>query len=120
MIEKAIVLADMALEFIRAAYPADDPKFAPMMKSIDETRKYITDLEKALAEEEHKQKSAVFKDKCPCPKCNENEASDRQSFKECLREVARGEITATTPDKEPELVFDAENKLDLTDTVFKN
>ena len=129
MIEKAIVLADLALEFIRSAYPADDPKYTPLMTSIDETRKQLEVLEKALTEEEHKQKSAVFKEDCPCPKCNENEASEREAIKECLKEVGLAEIKGVPipeleEEPELELVYEAvakttiTTKVDLTESHF--
>ena len=101
MLEKAIILADMCLDYIRAQYPADDPKFTALMKSIDETMEHLKNLEKFLADTEHAQKSAIFKDKCPCPRCDQSVETERAEFATCLKEVALKEIKG-----EAELVYE--------------
>lgn len=102
MLEKAIILADTALDFIYAQYPADDPKFHALMKSITETRIHLKKLEIFLAELEHTQKtSLVGVGPCTCPKCDQTKETERAEFAECLKEVALKEIKG-----EPQLVYE--------------
>ena len=114
MLEKAIILADTSLEFIYTQYPADDPKFHDLIKSITETRVHLKRLEIFLAELEHKQKtSLVGVGPCTCPKCDQTKETERSEFAECLKEVAMNEIKGT-----PDLVY-ARDETKLA-PVFKN
>ena len=109
MLEKAIILADTALDFIYAQYPADDPKFADMMKSIHDTRAHLKKLEIFLAELEHTQKSSlVGVGPCTCPKCDQTKETERAEFAECLKEVALKEIKG-----EAQLVYERDESVPM-------
>jgi len=95
MIEKAILIAKEALQYIVGFYPADDPKFISTIGSISTTQSYLTRLYESLLDIEHTQKSAI-NNPCTCRRCSAEARNAEEEKKVALSVALKEELEVPT------------------------
>ena len=128
MLDKAVVIASEALDYIQSRFPADDKKFAELHLACKQMLVRLTWLQGELLEYEHQQRSKNA-DPCPCPRCSKFSAEDRELMNKCVREAVQEDIHELRPPSEVITkgnpagqlvkVYDAENDFDTTEFVEK-
>ena len=108
MLEKAIVVAKAALEFILKSFPADDEKFVVIHTSSKSLFDKFDEIMAELKKVEHEQKSTAYPKKCPCRLCDPEAKVDGELMEKCIKEAVEESISGV------ETVYDAEAGVDNT------
>ena len=108
MMEKAIMIATSALEFILKSYPADDVRYADLHSFSKTLLLKFEELTKELKAVEHEQKSTAYPKKCPCRTCDPEAKADGELMEQCVKDAVKETITGV------ETVYDAEANVDTT------
>jgi hypothetical protein len=124
MLDKAVVIASEALDYIQSRFPADDKKYAELHLACKQMLVRLTWLQGELLEYEHQQRSKNA-DPCPCPRCSKFSAEDRELLNKCVREAVQEDIHELRPPSEVitkgnpagkmTLVYDANADFDTTE-----
>ena len=88
MLDKAVIIANEALQYLRSRFPADDKKYGEFHNACGEMVLRLNWLKDQMLEVHHEQKSKD-NDPCTCPKCNQFAKEDADSLEQCLREAVR-------------------------------
>jgi hypothetical protein len=118
MIDKAIVIASESVEYIRAFFPADDTKYAELVKACADMVLRLKWLKGEMLEVEHENKSR-YNNPCICPKCDPEAKDDKEFLDKCLKDALTedlGEIKPLRPkrnsDDKMTLVYDKDAKVE--------
>lgn len=80
-----------------------------MRKAFAETTKYLEVLAKEMEKERHEWSvKAMGEAKCPCEKCDIEEAEDQKLMDKCVREAVRAEISQCVEVQLPSVKSDTE------------
>jgi hypothetical protein len=119
MIDKAIVIASESIEYVRTFFPADDAKYAELVKACADMLLRLKWLKGEMLEVEHENKSR-HNDPCICPKCDPEAKQDREFLDKCLKEALVEDLSGVSvimplrpkgnPDGKMTLVYDRDKK----------
>jgi len=119
MLDKAIVIAIEAMEYLRSRFPVDDPKYGEFHRSCADMTLRLNWLKKELQDIEHENKSR-YGSACNCPRCDDAARADRELMETCVKTALAEDIkgddmpTVSNPDGEMKLVYDRDAKIDTT------
>lgn len=99
MLDKAVVIASEALQYLQTRFPADSDKFKEFHMACGDMVLRLMWLGKELQAVEHEQKSKS-NNPCNCSTCNEFAKEDRKHLEGCLREAVREDIAELRPASE--------------------
>jgi hypothetical protein len=119
MIDKAIVIASESIEYVRTFFPADDAKYAELVKACADMLLRLKWLKGEMLEVEHENKSR-HNNPCICPKCDPEAKQDREFLDKCLKEALVEDLSGVSvimpllpknnPDGKMTLVYDRDKK----------
>ena len=116
MIDKAIVIASESIEYVRTFFPADDAKYAELVKACADMLLRLKWLKGEMLEVEHENKSR-YNDPCICPKCDPEAKQDKEFLDKCIKEALVEDLGAikplrpkNNPDGKMTLVYDRDKK----------
>ena len=120
MLDKAIVIGNEVMDFLRSRFPADDPKYGDLHRACADMTLRLKWLKGELEEVEHEHKSR-YATPCNCSRCDETVKADKDLLDQCVVEAVREDISEIKPlrvktltDK-MRLVYDKDKKVDTTD-----
>jgi len=99
MLDKAVVIASEALQYLQTRFPSDSEKYKEFHVACGDMVLRLSWLNKELRQVEHEQKSKSS-DPCNCSTCNEFSKEDRKHLEGCLREAVREDISGVSPESQ--------------------
>ena len=120
MLDKAIIIGNEVMDFLRSRFPADDPKYGELHRACADMTLRLKWLKGELEEIEHEHKSR-YDTACNCPRCDETAKEDRNLLEKCVAEAVREDFSEIKPlrvksvTNNMRLVYDKDKKVDTTD-----
>ena len=120
MLDKAIIIGNEVMDFLRSRFPADDPKYGELHRACADMTLRLKWLKSELEEIEHEHKSR-YGTACNCPRCDETAKEDRDLLEKCVAEAVREDFSEIKPlrvksvTNNMRLVYDKDKKVDTTD-----
>ena len=118
--DKAIIIGNEVMDFLRSRFPADDPKYGELHRACADMTLRLKWLKGELEEIEHEHKSR-YGTACNCPRCDETAKEDRDLLEKCVAEAVREDFSEIKPlrvksvTNNMRLVYDKDKKVDTTD-----
>lgn len=124
MLDKAIVIGNEVMDFLRSRFPADDPKYGELHRACADMTLRLNWLKNELQEIEHEHKSR-YATPCNCSRCDDAAKADRKLMEECVVEAIKEDLTSDdmptggNPDaNHMKLVYDKDTNVDVTDGLL--
>jgi len=120
MLDKAIIIGNEVMDFLRSRFPADDAKYGELHRACADMTLRLNWLKGELLDVEHDHKSR-FATPCNCSRCDDTVKADKDLLEQCVKDAVREDISEIKPlrvktltDK-MRLVYDKDKKVDTTD-----
>jgi hypothetical protein len=119
MLDKAIVIAKEAMEFLQSRFPADDKKYGELNRACADMALRLNWLKGEMLAVEHDNKSR-YGSPCNCSTCDDMAKINRERMEDCVKAATQEEMAETNTPTDSNaagvmtLVYDRDAKIDTT------